>query len=181
MSMLLIRVTACLLNAKYFLSKGMFWLQPSAINKWVQKYLRQWFTYIISDTQVYDPVMADVMKEIAKKRKEKKRKDKICQHYRYNCYMHDLFIPLRICRMFYNVILTKYIFNFNVAFSYLTLKLKCMNVEKTGGERKRNRLVCTLLVSYVTYKFQKWSNILLVYMKEVIKDYVVTFLQVDQR
>lgn len=70
--------------------------------------------------------MADVMKEIAKKKKK-----------RQNCYMHNLFIPLRIYRMFYNVILTKYIFNFNVALSYLTLKLKCTNVEKTGEEVKR--------------------------------------------
>lgn len=79
--------------------------------------------------------MADVMKEIAKKRKEKKRQN--TSKLQIYCYMHDIFIPLRICRMFYNVILTKYIFNFNAAFSYLTLKLKYTNVEKTGGEMKR--------------------------------------------
>lgn len=78
--------------------------------------------------------MADVMKEIAKKKEKKKQNMSTLQIY---CYMHDLFTPLRIYSMFYNVILTKYIFNFNVVFSYLTLKLKCMNVERTGGEVKR--------------------------------------------
>lgn len=66
--------------------------------------------------------------------------------------MHDLFIPLKIYRMFYNVILTKYTFQCSIFIFDSKIEMYKCGENRWGSEEKNgsliNILVCISLVSF---------------------------------